>query len=335
MYSKNSLCSIRFALCRHFKQELNIDIIKDTEFNEANRIYEAQCVELKKQGLAKTEHKPPIADEDIKKLYRCGVFNTENPTTLQNKVFFEIMLFFCRRGRQNLRQLKKTDFEIKVNSQGKRCVLKTTDELTKNHRAHDVQAEEGGMMIANDGPFCPVSSFEKYLSVLNPMNEYLFQRPKKSAGEGEIWYDNMVVGENTLGKKMKVISHQAKLSTIYTNHSIRATTITILDRSGFEARHIMSVSGHRNESSIKTYSKTDTNTKTNMAGSLMAVIDNNKNHVVASEAGENDRNEELGLLTNSREESILRDLDLNAQTHNHCNQSPKQFNFYNCTVTFL
>ena len=50
MYSKNSLCSIRFALCRHFKQELNIDIIKDTEFNEANRIYEAQCVELKKQA---------------------------------------------------------------------------------------------------------------------------------------------------------------------------------------------------------------------------------------------------------------------------------------------
>ena len=84
---------MRFALCRHSKQELSIDIIKDTEFNEANRIYEAQCVELKKQGLAKTEHKPPIADEDIQKLYRCGVFNAENPTTLQNKVFFEIMYF--------------------------------------------------------------------------------------------------------------------------------------------------------------------------------------------------------------------------------------------------
>ena len=201
--------------------------------------------------------------------------------------------------------------------------MKTTDELTKNHRAHDVQAEEGGMMIANDGPFCPVSSFEKYLSVLNPMNEYLFQRPKKSAGEGEIWYDNMVVGENTLGKKMKVISHQAELSTIYTNHSIRATTITIIDRSRFEARHIMSVSGHRNESSVKTYSKTDANTKTNQARSLMAVIDNSKNHVVASEAGENDGNVELGLLTNSQEKFILR--DRNVQTHNHCNQTTKQF----------
>ena len=332
MYSKNSLCSIRFSLCRHFKQELNVDIIKDAEFDEANRVYGAQCVASKKQGLAKTEHKPPIADEDIEKLYRCGIFNTENPSTLQNKVFFEIMLFFCRRGRQNLRQLKKTDFEIKVNSQGKRCVVKTNAELTKNHREHDVQAEEGGMMIANDSPFCPVSSFEKYLSVLNPMNEFLFQRPK-SSGKGEVWYDNMVVGENTLGKKMKVISQQAELSTTYTNHSIRATTITILDRSGFEARHIMSVSGHRNESSIKSYSKTDENTKTNMAGSLMAVIDNKKSDtekVVAFEASKHDRNEELGLLTNSQEEFILR--DLNVQTHN---QSTKQFSFHNCTVTIL
>ena len=242
------------------------------------------------------------------------------------------MLFFCRRGRQNLRQLKKTDFEIKVNSQGKRCVVKTNAELTKNHREHDVQAEEGGMMIANDSPFCPVSSFEKYLSVLNPMNEFLFQRPK-SSGKGEVRYNNMVVGENTLGKKKRVISQQAEWSTTYTNRSIRATTITILDRSGFEARHIMSVSGHRNESSIKSYSKTDENTKTNMAGSLMAVIDHKKSDtekVVAFEASKHDRNEELGLLTNSQEEFILR--DLNVQTHN---QSTKQFSFHNCTVTIL
>ena len=128
-------------------------------------------------------------------------------------------------------------------------------------------------MIANDSPFCPVSSFKKCLSVLNPMTEFLIQRPK-SSGKGEVWYVNMVVGENTRGKKMEVISQQAKLLTMYTNHSIRATTITILDKSGLEARHVMSVSGHRNESSIKSYSKTDENTKTNMAESLIAVIDN-------------------------------------------------------------
>lgn len=155
------------------------------------------------------------------------------------------------------------------------------------------------------------------MSVLNPMNEYLFSDQSHLVKEKfgmTTWFS---------ARTHSVILHLAELSTIYTNHSIRATTITIIDRSRFEARHIMSVSGHRNESSVKTYSKTDANTKTNQARSLMAVIDNSKNHVVASEAGENDGNVELGLLTNSQEKFILR--DLNVQTHNHCNQTTKQF----------
>ena len=254
MYAKSSLCTLRFALNRHFKQVLNVDIIKDKEFIEANRVYETQCAELRERGLGTTEHKPPISDEDIKKLYRSGLFATDTPTTLQNKVFFEIMLFFCRHGRQNLRQLRKDDFEIKVNSQGDRYVVKITDDYT----GFDT-GEDGRVMVANDGPFCPVYSFEKYLSHLNPFNESLFQRPKLSLtpNDGQIWYENMAVGEHRLGKKMKVLSQQANLSKTYTNYSIRATTITILDRCGFEPRRIMSMSGHRTVSSIKSHSKTN------------------------------------------------------------------------------
>ena len=73
-----------------------------------------------------------------------------------------------------------------------------------------------------------------------------------------------------------------------------------------------------------------------MAGSVMAVIDNKKSDtekVVAFEASKKWQNEELRLVTNSREEFILR--DLNVQTHNHCNQGTKQFSFHNCTVTLL
>ena len=79
----------------------------------------------------------------------------------------------------------------------------------------------------------------------------------------------MVLGENTLGKKMKDISQQARLSDIFirTNHSIRATAGTVFDRNGFEARHIMPVSGHRSESSLKSYCKTGQNTKKKMADS--------------------------------------------------------------------
>ena len=60
---------------------------------------------------------------------------------------------------------------------------------------------------------------------------FLFQRLKRNASTSE------VVGERTLGEKMKNISREAKLFKCYTNHSIRATDVTILDKSGFEARH--------------------------------------------------------------------------------------------------
>lgn len=109
-------------------------------------------------------------------------------------------------------------------------------------------------MHATEGPFCPVASFQKYIQHLNPENEFLFQRPKKKATlDSNVWYDNMVVGERYLGDMMKQISKKAELSRMYTNHSIRATAVTILDKSGFEARHIMSVSDHRSGSPIRSF----------------------------------------------------------------------------------
>ena len=78
----------------------------------------------------------------------------------------------------------------------------------------------------------------------------------------------MVIGERYLGAMMKKISKEADLSKIYSNHSIGATAVTILDKSGFETRHIMSVSGHRTESSIRSYSKTDDATKKRISETL-------------------------------------------------------------------
>jgi hypothetical protein len=80
------------------------DIINDEGFNEVNEVYSAKCVQLKKEGLANVQHKLPIANADLEKLYESAVFNTDSPKTFFNKVFFEIMLWFCCCGQQNLRQ---------------------------------------------------------------------------------------------------------------------------------------------------------------------------------------------------------------------------------------
>ena len=57
---------------------------------------------------------------------------------------------------------------------------------------------------------------------------------------------------------MKEISVAAKLSQIYTNHCIRATSVTLLDRAGIPVHRIIQVSGHRNEGSVKVYCERQT-----------------------------------------------------------------------------
>ena len=70
-------------------------------------------------------------------------------------------------------------FFINTDSTGARYVCKATDELTKNRREDD-EGFVGGLMYEKPGPNCPVVSFELYLSHLNPLNEFLFQRLKRN-----------------------------------------------------------------------------------------------------------------------------------------------------------
>ena len=76
---------------------------------------------------------------------------------------------------------------------------------------------------------------------------------KTISGLEEEWYENSPVGRDMLNDFMKKLSINAGLSKVYTNHCIRATVVTELDKKGFEARDIMATTGHRSETSIKSY----------------------------------------------------------------------------------
>jgi hypothetical protein len=78
-YSTGSLRTIRFGLKIYLKTVTGFDIINDEGLNEANEVYSAKCVQLKKEGLAKVQHKPPIGNADLKKLYESAVSNTDSP----------------------------------------------------------------------------------------------------------------------------------------------------------------------------------------------------------------------------------------------------------------
>ena len=54
---------------------------------------------------------------------------------------------------------------------------------------------------------------------------------------------------------IKDISRAAELSRAYTNHSVRATAITLQSNAGIQNRHIMAISGHCSEQSLAYYNR--------------------------------------------------------------------------------
>ena len=67
---------------------------------------------------------------------------------------------------------------------------------------------------------------------------------------------------------MSTISTEAALSKRYTNHSLRATTVTLLDDAGQESRHIMAVTEHASASSLLSYSRTSAKKRKEMSNIL-------------------------------------------------------------------
>ena len=99
------------------------------------------------------------------------------------------------------------------------------------------------------------ASLKLYVSKLNPSCPAFFQKPKaRFTTEDIVWYENSPLGVNKLGDMMKIISKGANLSQVYTNHSVRASAITVLSDANVPDRHIMFVSGHSSEQSISHYS---------------------------------------------------------------------------------
>jgi hypothetical protein len=195
----------------------------------------------------------------MEKMYTSGVLSTDNPEGLQKKVYVELSMHFGRRGREGLRQLRKDSIVIKTDDKGREYATLSYNEIDKNHQVQlPKEQEKRQIMFAQPASEnCPVKSLKKYLAKLNPRCDAFFQRPKPkfTQDEGEVWYENKNLGVHKLETLMKTISKEAQLSELYTNHCLRATTSTILSHAGFESRNICSVTGHKNESSLKSYIK--------------------------------------------------------------------------------
>ena len=230
-YSRSAFKSICAGLQRHLDGKpyfRKFSLSKDNVFKEANHVYDGYLAKLKKDGLDKTAHKKTILPGDVARLYKY-VF-TDSPQGLLYRVFFEIILHFGRRGRENLRRLTPGFLKLETDDRGRKFYSQNYNGLDKNHREDDEDINRDAIISAVPGdPDCPVKHITKYLKLLNKKCTALFQHPTKKIKDPKCWYDNSPVGKNVLEAMMKKMSEVGNLSQTYTNHCIRKTCVTTLD----------------------------------------------------------------------------------------------------------
>ena len=129
--------------------------------------------------------------------------------------------------------------------------------LKKNHSGGNLATtyQPQGRMHARTGdPLCPVAAMDKYLALLHPELDCLWQRRRhKFNYEDAHWYCTAPLGEHTIAEFMKRMSIDAKLSQIYTNHCTRATACKTLSDASFDRSDITKITGHKDTRSLDTY----------------------------------------------------------------------------------
>jgi len=136
------------------------------------------------------------------------------------------------------------------------------ERATKNHPGGFLDNEDKSHAIMCEWPDtperCPVRCVKKYLQKRNPNCPALWQKPRNySAGKfnesDAVWYCNVPLGKHTLDNLLGRMSKKAGLSTHFTSHCIRATSVTILKAAGLENSRVRSVTGHKSDASIESY----------------------------------------------------------------------------------
>ena len=234
--------------------------MNDRVFTQANLVFSGCLRDNKDKGFDTTTPRIAMEKEDVEKLYDQyfprAVADTVDTEILLHKIFWDIMYYTGRRGKEGLRSLEKDSFVIKNSPDQSEFIEITFNEKTKKNQGDSLSAT--GNALHNDhhiitaipnSPLCPVETFKRYMDLLHPQNKAFFQKPNKT----KTAFTKEVLGKNTLGEMMKVISTVANLSKTYTNHQIRKTTATGMRRSGFTLEQIANVTKHKNLDSLKHY----------------------------------------------------------------------------------
>ena len=257
MYSTSTYCCMRAAIHRFLSETRDIKLIDNDEFIAFHRTYRAvlqtSLIKNKKYVSEGGSGYPEIESSDMIRLNEY--FDRSDPTRLQDEVFFSICYFFGFRGREWLRDLTKDSVVLRKSPDGGDYIDLLKETAEKNVRAEKHHSVKQAIMTATpDNPSkCPVEALKIYLSKLP--TQCLWPKPRKNWSDEHFFSDKQVLGKNTLMGMMKDISKRARLSCIYSNHSIRSTVVTNLQEKNHSVEDCQLVTGQKRKESVERYLK--------------------------------------------------------------------------------
>ena len=209
------------------------------------------------------------------------LYKENNHIALRFRVWFIFSMQFVSRGLEFHEQLKINSFVLKTDENGDEYVA-LTHETRQNNWQGGIDAAENPKekrmyAVSRAGDKCPVKFLLLFCSKTNPDATSLFNRCSRlaisSPSKEDIWYTDVGIKKYQFTRFMADISKNSKLERNYTAHCLRATTIQGMNDAGFEVRHIMHMSGHKNEASVRSYNREcSTQQKKTMSGTLAGLV---------------------------------------------------------------
>lgn len=162
--SSTDLKDVRQGLQKYFLQKSGVDIIRDKAFDGANATFDFDSLRMAPRKYKC--HRQRIETEHLYKIYLSDALSLDSPETLQNKVFFDVTLYITNRGKDCLRVMTKSDFEVSTDPNGLRYVwLKYNPKFTSREIGTSpvdlnptVGSQLGGRMFERPGEISFLSS---------------------------------------------------------------------------------------------------------------------------------------------------------------------------------
>ncbi|XP_069107107.1 uncharacterized protein [Argopecten irradians] len=284
LYHKNTLKNIRGAINRYFVDiGRNLDIVRDREFKQANGVLDGLLKQREKTGESKaTAHKPIIEPEHLHKIATYLSRASSSPIILRHCVWYNLSVHFITRGMEFHHQLTPQSFEFHNDESGEYVTMTHTTQQ-KNHQGglNSHEANIGKRMYScPESPSCPVKMLKLLLEKTDKNATKLFNQYNKflvglcfSPQLTDVWFNTKPLAHRTFARFLSDICKSSDVDAPYTPHCLRATAIQYLNDTGYEARHIMFMSDHRCESSLRSYNRSvSTKQKRDISDSLSVMI---------------------------------------------------------------